>query len=68
SVWTQLHPTTVPPARENGRMAFDPTRNEIVMFGGYAGAFLSDVWTYNPTTWTARVFDPIGGRRRVAGR
>ena len=66
SAWAQLHPTTVPPARENGRMAFDPTRNEIVMFGGYAGAFFSDVWTYNPTTWKARIFDPIGNRRRVA--
>lgn len=66
SAWTQLHPAAVPPARENGRMAWDPTRNEIVMFGGYAGHFLSDVWTYDGNTWTARIFDPTGPRRRVA--
>ncbi len=65
SAWTELHPSVVPPARENGRMAYDPTRDEIVMFGGYAGYFLSDVWTYNPTTWKPRIFDPIGNRRRV---
>jgi hypothetical protein len=66
SAWKQVHPDGLPPARENGRMAFDPTRNEMVMFGGYGGHFLSDVWTYNPTTWQIRIFDPTGKRRRVA--
>ncbi len=65
SAWTQLHPVLSPPARENGRIAFDPTRNEMVMFGGYSGYFLSDVWTYNPNTWQLRIFDPAGARRRV---
>ena len=68
SAWTQLHPAAVPPARENGRMAYDPTRNEVVMFGGYAGTFLSDLWTYDGSTWAVKIFDPIGNRRRVAGR
>jgi len=67
STWTQLHPATVPPARENGRMAYDPTRNNIVMFGGYAGAFMSDTWTYDGTNWKVQIFDPLGNRRRVAG-
>jgi hypothetical protein len=66
TAWKQVNPSLVPPARENGRMAYDPTRDEIVMFGGYAGHFLSDVWTYNPTTWKPRIFDPTGTRRRVA--
>jgi hypothetical protein len=66
SVWTQIHPANVPPARENGRIAFDQTRNEMVMFGGYAGHFLSDLWSYNPTNWQVKILDPIGPRRRVA--
>jgi Kelch motif len=65
SAWKQVQPTSVPPARENGRIAYDPTRDEIVLFGGYAGTFFSDVWIYNPTVWQARIFDPIGNRRRV---
>jgi hypothetical protein len=65
SAWTRLNTTGVPPARENGAMAYDPTRDEIVLFGGYAGYFLSDIWTYTPTTWRARIMDPIGGRRRI---
>lgn len=67
SVWTQLHPPQVPSPRENGRMAFDPTRNEIVLFGGYAGAFFSETWIWDGTTWSIKIFDPLGGRRRVAG-
>ncbi len=66
SAWKRLTTTGIPPARENGAMAFDPTRNEIVLFGGYAGHFFSDIWTYTPTTWQVRVIDPVGGRRRVA--
>jgi hypothetical protein len=66
SVWSQIHPENVPPARENGRIAFDPTRNEMVMFAGYAGHFLSDLWSYNPTKWQVKILDPIGPRRRVA--
>ncbi len=65
SAWKQLQPAVTPPARENGRIAFDPTRNEMVMFGGYAGYFMSDVWTYNPISWQLRIFDPVGTRRRV---
>jgi len=65
TAWTKLQPTSVPPARENGRIAFDPTRNEIVLFGGYAGYFFSDVWSYNPTAWQVKIFDPLGNRRRV---
>ncbi len=67
STWKQLHPATVPPARENGRMAFDPTRNEVVMFAGYAGAFMSDTWIWDGSDWHVKIFDPLGNRRRVAG-
>jgi hypothetical protein len=68
STWTQLHPLTAPPARENGRMAYDATRDKIVLFGGYSGAFLSDTWTWDGSSWKVVTFDPLGGRRRVTGR
>ena len=35
------------------------------MFGGYAGFYFSDLWTYTPTTWKLQILDAIGGRRRV---
>jgi hypothetical protein len=38
----------------------------MVMFAGYAGHFLSDLWSYNPTKWQVKILDPIGPRRRVA--
>src|SRR5438105_3716814 len=62
NVWKQLHPDLTPPARENGRIAFDPTRNEVVLFGGYAGHYFADLWTYNPNTWQLRILHPIGER------
>ena len=68
SKWTQLHPPVTPSARENGRMAYDPTRDQIVLFGGYGGTFLSDTWTFDGTQWKVVVFDPLAGRRRVTGR
>lgn len=65
TAWTKLQPTSVPPARENGGMAFDPTTNQLVLFGGYGGYFMSDVWIYNPPDWQVKIFDPLGNRRRV---
>jgi hypothetical protein len=52
STWTQLHPEHRPPARQNGGMAWDPTTNEMVMFGGWANGFShSDVWAWNGVDW-----------------
>jgi hypothetical protein len=65
SAWTQITPDLLPPARENGGMAYDATRNEVVLFGGYAGYYLSDLWGYTPTVWTQHILDPLGPRHRV---
>lgn len=59
SSWTKLNPPRAPHARENGSMAYDPLRQEIVLFGGYAGFYYSDTWVFNGTTWTPR-FDAPG--------
>ena len=63
SSWTRINTPNAPTARENGMLAFDPARNEIVLFGGYAGFYFSDTWTFNGVTWTPRP-DPAGNRRR----
>lgn len=43
--WTQLNPTgTAPSARYCQSMVFDAARNRALIFGGYNGANLNDVW------------------------
>jgi hypothetical protein len=64
--WTQLTTNGAPDARENAGFAFDPSRNEMVLFGGYGGHYFSDVWTLNGTTWRPFTDTPL--RRRAAGR
>lgn len=53
STWRQIATTAAPSARENAAMAFDPSMNQIVLFGGWAGYYLSDIWTYENGVWTA---------------
>jgi hypothetical protein len=65
NTWTKLSPSNVPFARENGRMAFDPSTNRIMLFAGYAGHYYSDVWY-----WTGSNWEPLPeatGRRRPSG-
>ncbi len=62
SSWTKLTPARSPHARENGAMAYDPTRKEIVLFGGYAGSYFSDTWVFDGTNWSPR-FDSATRRR-----
>lgn len=52
SNWTQLHPATSPPARQNPDMVYDAARQQIILFGGYDGGYLNDTWTWNGTTWS----------------
>jgi len=66
STWTLLSPPRAPHARENGMMAWDPLKNEIVLFGGYAGFYYSDTWAFNGQTWSPRA-DPAGRRRTLSG-
>jgi hypothetical protein len=33
-------------------MAYDPVSKKVVLFGGYAGTYLNDTWTFDGTTWT----------------
>ena len=64
--WKQVTYPRVPFARENGGMAWDPSMQQMVIFGGYAAQqYLSDTWTLNGDKgWQPKIVDPI--RRRAA--
>jgi len=54
--WHELKPATSPPARMYPAMAFDPTTNRMVVFGGlptWSGQALGDTWAFDLThdTW-----------------
>jgi hypothetical protein len=54
--WTRLAPAGVAPgARANHRAIYDPVRDRMVVFGGYQGGYLNDVWALSLSgtpTWT----------------
>jgi hypothetical protein len=54
STWTQLSPTTSPPALWMASMAYDPATGQIVLFGGAisSDSASAETWNFNGTTWT----------------
>lgn len=65
TTWKPVVTNNVPPARENAVMAFDYGRNDFVLFSGWAGYYLSDLWLLEGDTW--HVVPEQSGRRRVVG-
>jgi hypothetical protein len=62
--WTEMSPSTAPPARVYGGMVYDSQRDRMVLFGGSADqetATLGDVWEYDleSNSWTD--VSPPGG-------
>ncbi len=55
-VWTQIFPTTSPPPRFDGQMAYDPLDGYVVLFGGIpdgsCSTTLGDTWTFSGGQWT----------------
>ncbi|MEA2328648.1 MAG: large repetitive protein [Thermoanaerobaculia bacterium] len=62
TTWKKITPARTPPARENAGFAFDPIRNELVMFGGYSGFYLSDLWSFANGQWS-QVTETLNRRR-----
>src|SRR5439155_1672447 len=60
--WTQLTPAGSPPsARDYHAAIYDPVRDRIVIFGGYDGSYVNDVWVLSLAggpTWTH--VNPVG--------
>jgi hypothetical protein len=43
--WTQLTPIGTPPSARRGHRAwYDPSRDRMIVYGGYGGVYLDDVW------------------------
>ncbi|MCA8964970.1 MAG: hypothetical protein KDC48_08780 [Planctomycetes bacterium] len=52
--WTQIPTGNAPSPRGGGGMAYDPTRNRVVYFGGWGGFYLSDTWEFDGSAWSNR--------------
>lgn len=53
--WTQLSPLVAPPGRYSSALAYDPTRQRIVLFGGRDNNLpktYADTWEWDGTNWT----------------
>lgn len=65
--WEQLSPSgPTPPARLGHTLVTDTRRNRIILFGGQARGFFSDVWAYDPAVnaWRQLAFDAAGPSNR----
>lgn len=52
SSWQQLTPSTQPPPRSDGCLAYDSARGQAVLFGGRSGAVdLGDTWIFAGGAW-----------------
>jgi hypothetical protein len=49
SNWLRMGPSASPSRRTGVPMAYDEARSQVVLFGGYAGAYLDDTWTLGAT-------------------
>lgn len=57
SVWTQRHPASAPVNRAFASLAFDPSNQRLVLFGGIEAdptqdTVESDTWAWDGSTWT----------------
>ncbi len=54
--WTRRFPAASPPARGRHAIAYDATRQRVVVFGGadHGGGGFDDTWEWDGTSWTQR--------------
>lgn len=50
--WNNVAPPSLPSGRYYHAMAFDNSRNQAVMFGGFDGARKADTWIWTNREWT----------------
>jgi uncharacterized protein (TIGR03437 family) len=65
--WAELNPAgSRPPARFGHTTIFDPVRRRLIVFGGQAGGFFSDVWSYDiaGNSWQQLAGDNAGPSKR----
>lgn len=53
STWTKQHPGTLPGTRASAAGAYDPIREQLLMFGGVGhSGYLDDTWIWDGENWT----------------
>jgi uncharacterized protein (TIGR03437 family) len=65
--WTEIRVSgSLPPARFGHTAVFDPVRRRLIIFGGQAGTFFSDVWAFEIASgsWQQLSPDDAGPSRR----
>jgi len=65
--WSELRPSgSAPPPRFGHTVVFDAQRRRLVIFGGQAGGFFSDTWSYDidRNQWSQLAADNAGPSRR----
>jgi Galactose oxidase, central domain len=66
--WTQVATSNAPSPRANASITFDPTLNELLLFGGQgASGALSDTWSYHAGVWTLITLVSSPSARASAG-
>ena len=62
NTWAELNPVgTLPRARIQPAMAYDPSSGRLIMFGGFlSSAAANDTWAYDPATNTWAELSPSG--------
>jgi N-acetylneuraminic acid mutarotase len=57
--WTNLNPAgTLPPVRSLHTMFYDSGTKKVILFGGWNGAVLGDLWAYDPAANTWKELHP----------
>jgi hypothetical protein len=56
TAWTELFPAQSPPPLGESAMAYDPVREEVVLFGGWNrdNGVLAETWVWDGATWEER--------------
>ena len=63
--WTERVPSSLPPARVDTAVAFDPGRGALVLYGGYGPAgTLGDTWEWSNGAWR-KISPPMSPGPRV---
>jgi N-acetylneuraminic acid mutarotase len=62
NTWSELNPAGArPAARASQSMAYDPSGNRLIVFGGFSGtSYHDDTWAYDLATNTWAALHPLG--------
>jgi len=57
--WQKLYPEQSPPPRSEAKMAYDPLRDKLLLYGGQGDSGITaDFWSWDGATWSE---EPAGG-------